>query len=138
MREPEIDVAVAIPVLRAILEVLDEHVAQRPERAVREPVVVPVHVGLVEPHAAQRVRLLAGRNGEPPHLVGDFPVRRAGTPSDPRAVDPPHRGIERADQTAGGLFYFRRAVDALHVLVGLTVRNKNELAVAEIVREIEH
>ena len=66
VREAKIHRSVSLPVLGAILEVLDEHVAERPQRAIGEAVVVAVHVGLVEPHAAERVAVLAGWNGTRP------------------------------------------------------------------------
>ena len=53
---------------------LNEHVTQRPQRAIREAVVVAVDVGVVEPDAAQRVTLLVGRHGDASHLVGDVAI----------------------------------------------------------------
>ena len=47
---------------------------QRPQRAIREAVVVAVDVRLVEPDAAQRVTVLVRRNGDASEFVGDVAI----------------------------------------------------------------
>jgi hypothetical protein len=69
--EAQVDRPIAFPERRPKLEVLDEHVAQRPQRAVGEPMVVALDVRIIEPDAAQRVGLLIGR-----HANASRPIRR--------------------------------------------------------------
>ena len=138
VREPDVHVAIAVPVLGAILEVLDEHVAQRPKRAIGEAVVIPLNVGVVEPHTAQLVRRIARRHRDAAHFIGDLMVGVSRTPRDPGAVGASHRGVEGAHKAAGGLLDLGFTVDAAHVFVRLAVRDENELAVAEVAGEIEH
>src|SRR5215510_14046151 len=127
--EPKIDGFVTFPILRAKLEMLDEHVAQRPQSPIREPVVIPVDVGLVEPDAMERVATVPRRNHHAAGFIGDFVISGAGTPCDPGAMRVPHGGIERADETTGWLLHLDAAL-AVHVLVWLAIRDEHELAIA--------
>lgn len=60
--EAEIYGAVSLPVFRPKLEMLDEHVTQRPERAIREAAVVALDVRFVEPHPMESVLRILGRH----------------------------------------------------------------------------
>jgi hypothetical protein len=103
MGKPEVDGAISLPEFRAILQMLDEHVAQRPQRAIGESVVVSVHVGIVEPDAAQCVAGVARWNLDPSGGIGHLGVGRAGAPRHPRPMRSPHRGIEGRDHSASRL-----------------------------------
>ena len=74
VREAQIHRPVSLPVLGAKFEMLNEHMTQRPQRAIREAVVVAVDVSLVEPDTAQRVTLLVGRHRDASQLVGDVAI----------------------------------------------------------------
>ena len=78
--EARVDGLVALPVLRPELEVLDEHVAEWPERAVREAEVEALDVGVVEPDAAQGVRRILGRDGDAALGVGAVAVAAPRAP----------------------------------------------------------
>src|SRR5215510_1232299 len=93
--EAKIHGFVTFPILRAKLEMLDEHVAQRPQSAIREAVVVPIYVGLVEPNSMERVTAVPWRNHHATGFIGDFVIGGAGTPCDPGAMCVPHGRIER-------------------------------------------
>src|SRR5262245_32928695 len=75
--------SIALPELGAILEVLDEHVAERPESSIREAVVIAVDVGLVQPHSAERITVLARRNGNAPEVIRDISIGAPRTPCYP-------------------------------------------------------
>src|SRR4051812_23012893 len=51
--EAQVYGAIALPELRPKLEMLDEHVTQRPQCPIREAVVVAIDVSVIEPDAAQ-------------------------------------------------------------------------------------
>jgi hypothetical protein len=135
--ETQIDRSVALPELGAILEVLDQHVTQRPERAVGESVVVTIDVRLVEPDAAQRVAGFARRHGDASGFVGHLAVGVAGTPGHPRPVGAAHRRIERRYQAARRLLDLH-AVHAANVLVRFAVGDEDEFAVVQVMCEIGH
>ena len=135
--ETKIHRAVPLPELRAILEVLDEHVAERPERAVGESMVVAVDVRVVEPDAAQGVTGFARRDRNASGFVGHLSIRVSRSPRHPGSVRAAHRRIERRYEAARGLLDLH-AVYAAKMLVRFTVGDEDELAVAEIVGEIGH
>jgi uncharacterized protein (TIGR02246 family) len=139
--EPGVDRPVAQPVLLAELEVLEEHVAERPERRVGEPVVVALDVGLVEPDAAQRVARVVGGHLEAPVGVGRVAVGRPRAPGHPGAAGALERGVERRDEAAGRAAHVgRRAgrVGAGDVLVGLAVGEQDERPLPEVLLEVGH
>ena len=76
-RESRIDLLIALPVLAMKLEMLDEQVAQRPQRGVREPEVIPLDVVLAEPDTTKRVPWLEGWDTKAADFVGSFAVGRA-------------------------------------------------------------
>ena len=102
MRETQIHCAIALPVLRAKLEMLDEHVTERPERAIREAVVVAVDVRVVEPDAVQRVLRIIRRNLHASRFVAHVAIRRPGSPRHPCAVGVAHRRIQCRHEPPGG------------------------------------
>src|SRR3954471_22833774 len=133
--ESQIHSAVPVPELGAILEIVNEHVARRPEGAIGKAVVIRVHLVLLEPHPAQRVRLFAGRNLHASEIVGGLAICGARAPRDPGTVNAAHRGVECRYETTSGLLDID-AVHAANVLIWLAVRHENELAAAEISKEI--
>ena len=84
VREAQVHRLVSLPVLGAILEVLDEHVTERPQRSIREAVVVAVHVGFVEPHAAERVAVFARAERRRDRFRRRLRDRRCPSPTRPR------------------------------------------------------
>jgi hypothetical protein len=135
--EAKVDRAVALPERRPELEVLDEHVTERPQRAIREAVVVALDVVVIQPDAPERVRLLVGWHADAADVIRRVTVRRPGAPRHPRPVDSPHRRVERRNEAPRRLPHLH-AVHAAHVLVGLAVGDEDELAVAEVSVDIEH
>ena len=75
-------------------------VAERPQRAVREAVVVALFLFLGQPDAPQRVGRLVRRNGEASALVGGFAIAAAAAMRDPHAAGGAHDRIERRDEAA--------------------------------------
>src|SRR5215212_2144014 len=96
--ESKIDRSVSLPVLGAKLEMLDQHVAQRPERAIGKPVVVAVDVRIIQPDSPKRVAVLTGWNGDAPGFISHVTIRGSGPPCDPRSVRATHRWIERGHE----------------------------------------
>src|SRR5687768_8743450 len=137
MRKAEVDRAVSLPEFRAVLEMVDEHVAERPQRAIGKAVVIGVDFAVFEPNASQRVRLFAGRHLDASGFVRRFSVGGTRAPRHPRAVNSSHSGIERRDEAARGLPHFD-PVDTPNVLVRLAIRDENELAVLQMLKEIRH
>jgi hypothetical protein len=73
--EAQVHRPISLPELRPKLEVLDEQVAERPEGAIGEPMVVAVDVRLVEPDASQGIVALIGRYLEAARFVGRLAIR---------------------------------------------------------------
>jgi len=137
VREPQIHRTVPLPEFRPKLEMLNEHVAQRPERAIREAVVVAVDVGVIEPDPVQRVLRILRRNLNAPRFIADVTIRGSRPPRHPRAVGVTHRRIERRNETA------RRLLDldslrAAHVFVRLAIGDEYEFAVVQVMDKVEH
>ena len=76
-------------------------VAERPQRAVGEAVVVASLLFLGQPDAAQRVGRLVRRHGEAAVIVGRLVVAAAAAVRDPDAAGRAHDRIERRDEAAG-------------------------------------
>src|SRR5207244_8182158 len=135
VRKSQVDRAIAVPEFCPVLEVVDEHVAQWPQRSVRESVVVSFDLVVLQPDAAQRVALFTRRNLYAAGIVGRFPVRVSGSPCHPGAMNATHRGIERRNKPSGWLPHLDSARPT-NVFVRLAIRDENELAVVE--RSEEH
>ena len=89
-------------------------VAQRPERVVGDAVVVAVLFLRLQPHAAQRVLRLVGRNREPARRIRRFEIAAPIAVRHPRAAARLHHRIERRHQSA------RRLLPVDAYLVALT------------------
>ena len=137
VRETEIDRAIPIPELPSILEIVNEHVAQRPQGSIRESVIVRVHFVIFEPDASQGVRLFVRWHLHATGFVGRFHVRGSRSPRDPGAMDASHGWIERGHESASGLLDLD-AAGAPDVLIRLAIRDKDEFAVAEILEDVRH
>ena len=74
--------------------------AERPQRAVREAVVVALLFFSSQPDAAQCVRRLVRRNGETSALVGGLAIAAAAAVRNPHAAGCAHDRIERGDEAA--------------------------------------
>ncbi len=75
-------------------------VAQRPQRFVREAVVVALFLFLGQPDAAQQVRRLGRPDRHAPVPIGRRTIRRSTAVRDPDAGARPHHRLERRDQSA--------------------------------------
>src|SRR3954467_5209306 len=137
MREAQVHGPVTLPVFGTKLEMLDEHVTERPQRAIREAVVVAFDVRVIEPHAVNRVLRILRRHLNAPRLVAHVAVRGARSPGHPRAVRVAHRGIERGHESTRRLLDLD-PVRAAHVLVRLAIRDEDELAIVQIMNKVEH
>jgi len=137
VREAQIHRTVAIPELGAVLVVMDEHVTQRPQRLVREAVVVRIDFVVLQPDPTQRIGFFARRHHQTTRCVRGLRIRGTRTPCHPCSMNASHGGIESGHQTASGLLDLD-ALDAAHVLVWLAIRDENELAVAEVTGEVGH
>ncbi len=90
--EPAVDPHVRVPPHPAVAGLGDDVVVQRPDRVVREALVVELHVLRAESHRNE-VRAL--------EVEGlDIDVGLAG-PADPRPVRLLHHGLERGDEAPG-------------------------------------
>ena len=98
--EFRIDVSVVLPIGGVETRPGVGHMAQGPEGLVRGAVIVALLFPLVEPHAAQRIRGILGRNGDAIESVGHGPIGVAAAVSDPNAAASLHDRIERGRQTA--------------------------------------
>src|SRR5205085_5504850 len=103
---------------------------KRPERTIREPVVVAVDVRLVEPYSMQSVARILGRNLHAPRLVADLAIRGTRSPRDPSTMRVTHRWIECRHESARRLLHLD-ALRAAHVLIRLAIRDKYELAIVQ-------
>ena len=109
-------------------------VAQRPQAAVGEPVVVPGFLFLGEPDAPDAVGRAFGRHH---HVVGRirrFPVRVAAAVRDPRPRARAHHRLERGHQAARGPLHLDALV-APHVNVRLPVGDDEDFLALQIVAQ---
>ena len=129
--EALVDRLVLTPLLLVEAAAVDEVVAQRPERAVGEAVVVALHLFLGERHLAQReLRPLTGHLEAPRVLYAALPRLGLRLPGDPHAARVAHHRVERGDEAAGRAFEadaLRRAL----AHVGLAVGDEEQSPVAE-------
>src|SRR5687767_11577618 len=78
VREAHVHCPVFLPPLVAILEMLNEHVAEWPERPVGEAVVVALDLRILQPDAPQGVGLIARGNAHASGVVAHFAICGAG------------------------------------------------------------
>ena len=105
-------------------------VAKGPETLVGEAIVVASLLFLCQPHPSEQIRLITGRNLEPTVLVAGIAIRTPGAVSDPHTRAGAHDGIERSNQSAGGLDEPDTVVRSL-VDVWLSVRHNDYVIVAQ-------
>src|SRR5690606_60592 len=99
LREPLVHVAIAGPVLCTHHHVLDQHVACRPEHAVRETEVIAFHVCIVQPYTPQQITLLIGWNTQAAVCIRGLAIRRSGTPGNPGPMRATHGRVECGDES---------------------------------------
>ena len=95
MSEAQIHRAVSVPELGAVLEIMHEHVAERPQRTVGKAMVIRVDIAVLQPHASQRIGVFARRNLDSTGIIRGLAVGGARAPGDPGTVDPSQGGVER-------------------------------------------
>jgi hypothetical protein len=105
-------------------------VAERPQAAVGEPVVVAVLLLRREPDAAEGVGRVVRRHADPAAGVGREPVGAAGAVRHPRPAAGPHHRVEGGGQPAGGAHQLDRPVAEV-VDVRLAVGDDDQLRPAE-------
>ena len=128
-------------------------VTQRPQRIVRDAVVVAVLLLRLQPHAAQRVLRLVRRNREASRRIRRLEIAAPVAMRDPRAAARLHHRIERRHQSARRLLPVDAHLVALTqhpasqpaahghmflVHVGLPIRHHHELGVAKPVGHRPH
>jgi hypothetical protein len=101
--EPAVDGDVLAPVGRVEHGTRIRDMAQGPECAVGEAVVIPFLFAVRQPDAAQGVGRLVGRHGDPALGVGCVAIAGAASVCDPRAPGRAHHRVERGDQPTGRL-----------------------------------
>jgi hypothetical protein len=133
LAEPLVHGAIVFPVPGAKGRADVGDVAERPQRLIGIPVVIPVIPLLFflgQPDAAERVARIVGRHHDTPVDVHDLPIGPAGTMGDPGAPCRLQDRIERSDEAA------RRTcpaeASAVHLVeVRLSVRHYEERRIAE-------
>ena len=100
--EEGIDFAVGLPILELKNRAGERDVAERPEPFVGQAVVVAFLFFLGQPHAAQRVSGVFGRNRDMIGLVDGGPVGVARAVPNPDTAGGPHHRVERRRHAAGG------------------------------------
>src|SRR5271155_1525092 len=105
-------------------------VAERPQSLVREAVVIAFLFFLGEPHPAQRISRILGRNAETVEAVDGFAIRITAPMRDPGSVRCAQHWFESRDQTTGRHNRLHRPA-LMHVAVGLSVRNYKQPALIE-------
>lgn len=122
---------VALPVGLAEHRAHVGHVAQRPHALVGEAEVIALLLLGSEPHAAQKVFLLARRQGHPVVAVDHIPVSAAAAVGDPGAGAGSHHRLDRGHQPAGGPACHDACATAL-VDIRLAVGHNDHLVAAEL------
>ncbi len=139
----DLDVLAPVAVVEHRARVGD--VAQRPQGAVGQAVVVAVLLARRQPHPPQGVGRIVGRHAETAARVRRLAIAGAAAVRDPGAAARPHHRIECGDQAAGRLHPVhprpRLAADqpadqprrphVLHVDVRLAIGDDNQARVAE-------
>ena len=85
----------------------------------------------------ERVLRILGGDLHAPSLIAHVTIGRPRPPRDPGAVRVTHRWIQRRHETTGRLLDLD-PMRAAHVLIRLSVRHEDELAIVQLVDEIEH
>jgi len=132
--EPAVDGEVGVPVRRAKDRARVRDVAQGPQAAVREPVVVPGFLLLGEPDAPDPVSRALGRHHHVIARIRRFAVGVAAAVSDPCSRARPHHRLERGHKPARGPLHLD-AIVAPHVDVGLPVGNDEHFLSLQVVAQ---
>ena len=114
--------------------------AERPQRAVREAVVVALLFFRSQPDAPQRVGRLVRRHREAPALVGGLAIAAAAAMRDPDTAGRAHDRIERGDEAARRANPSDLAAGPVHTVVNvrLTIRDDDDTNAAEALFEERH
>jgi hypothetical protein len=124
--EAPIHVLVVPPVVARETRRLERDVAERPQRAVGEAVVVAPLFATAQPDAPQRIRASVAGDLHSVLHVHHGAIRTAGSVRDPRAARRQEHGIERADETAHGPGGDDRAMGIYVVDARLAVGNHDQ------------
>ncbi len=131
--ELRVDARVVLPVGRVENGSRVSDMAEGPERAVREAVVVALFLFRRQPDAAERVGRLVRRHREAPAFVRCLVIAAAAAVRDPDAAGRAHDGVERGHKAACRTNPRDPAFSSVHAVmnVRLAIRDDNDTNAAE-------
>src|SRR4029077_15138401 len=99
--EAAVDLLICSPIFRAENRAGGRGMAERPDAFISEALVVALFFLGAEPHTAQRITRMIGRNAKVVVCIDRLAVGVAGAVSDPGAVGGDQDRLERGDHAAG-------------------------------------
>jgi hypothetical protein len=100
--------------------------AERPQRLVREAVVIALLFLFIEPHATETVLGIVRRHVQPISPFHDVSIRSSGPVSDPDAATCFHHRLQGGDDATRRAFRERLAIEASIMSKRLAVREHHD------------
>ena len=128
--ELAIDVLIVLPVLRPKNGPGVGDVTKRPQTFIRKAVVVTFFLLLAQPHPAQGIARIVGRNAQAIVRVHDFGVGVSAAVCDPGSIAGVEYRFQSSHQAARRHYHFERfAISLVHV--GLAIRDDKKPAAVQ-------